>query len=105
MTETRDYRKSPGVYALAAVIAVAVGIYVAGVSDSPLTSDRLATRQDYIRLHYELGRAEVRAHAYWERNPDVQANAYFGEGGAQGIFGPWVHYERHGRAEGRKWGP
>ena len=96
--------QSPTVYALAAVLVVAVGIYALGASRSALTSDRLAAQQDYVRLHYEFGRAEVRAHAYWERNPDVRADAYFGEGGAEGIFGAWVHYERHGRAEGRRWG-
>lgn len=92
------------VFALAATFVVAVGLYGVGVSNSPLASDTLAKRQDYVRQHYELGRAEVRARAYWERYPDVRADAFFGEGGAQGIFGAWVHYDRHGRAEGRIWG-
>ncbi|MDA0786965.1 MAG: hypothetical protein O3B37_11820 [Proteobacteria bacterium] len=87
------------------IFAVAVGLYSFGASNSPLTSERLAVQQDFIRQHSELQRAEVRARAYWERNPDVRANAFFGEGGAQGIFGAWVHYDRHGRDEGRKWGP
>lgn len=101
---SKIFRQPTSVYALAAVFIVAVGVYGIGMSNSPLTSDRLAARQDHVRLHYELGRAEVRARAYWERNPDVRVDAFFGEGGAQGIFGAWVHYERHGRAEGREWG-
>ncbi|MBT4773699.1 MAG: hypothetical protein HOL07_09110 [Rhodospirillaceae bacterium] len=98
-------RQSTSVYALAAVFAVAFGVYGFGLSNSPLMSDRLAARQDHIRQHYDLWPAEVRASAYWERNPDVRADAFFGEGGAQGIFGAWVHYERHGIYEGRRWGP
>lgn len=101
---TRIFRQHPTVYGLAAVFAVAVGLYGLGASTSPLTSERLAARQDFIRQHTELRRAEVRARAYWERNPDVRADAFFGEDGAQGIFGAWVHYDRHGRTEGRKWG-
>tara|TARA_R110002110_G_scaffold376568_2_gene586627 strand:- start:140052 stop:140327 length:276 start_codon:yes stop_codon:yes gene_type:complete len=88
----------------AAAVAIAMGIFAIGMANSPLMSDRRAAQQDHVRQHYELGRAEVRARAYWERNPDVAADAFFGEGGGQGIFGAWVHYERHGRAEGRKWG-
>lgn len=102
---TRILRQPPAVYGLAIVFALAVGIYAAGAANSPLTSDRLAAQQEYAKIHIELGRAEVRARAYWERNPDVRADPYFGEGGAEGIFGAWVHYERHGRAEGRRWGP
>lgn len=102
---TEMFRRSPLVFVLTLVFAVSVGVYSLGASESPLTSDRLAVRQDYVRQHTELRRAEVRARAYWERNPDVRDNAFFGEGGAQGIFGAWVHYERHGLEEGRKWGP
>ena len=102
---SRKFPQPLAAIAFAAVFAVAFGLYGVGVSNSPLTSDSLAAQQDHIRQHYELGRAEVRARAYWERNPDVRDDAFFGEGGAQGIFGAWVHYERHGRAEGREWGP
>jgi hypothetical protein len=102
---TEMFRRSPLVFVLTLVFAASVGVYSLGASKSPLTPDRLAARQDYVRQHTELQRAEVRAHAYWERNPDVRANAFFGEGGAEGIFGALVHYERHGRIEGRKWGP
>lgn len=90
--------------ALALVFVVAFGVFGLGVSNSPLTSDRLAAQQEHVRQHTRLRRVELRAQAYWERNPDVRTDPFFGEGGAQGIFGAWVHYERHGRAEGRRWG-
>jgi hypothetical protein len=101
---TEKFRRNLIVYLPAIVFALSVGLYGVGASNSPLSSDRLAERQEYVRLHTNLRRAELRAQAYWARNPDVAENAFFGEGGGQGIFGAWVHYERHGIHEGREWG-
>tara|TARA_A100001037_G_scaffold190894_1_gene170814 strand:- start:70 stop:369 length:300 start_codon:yes stop_codon:yes gene_type:complete len=95
------FRTSPKVVLLAVLFAVAVGIYAYGAARSPLTSELLERQQKYVRLHTSLRRMELRARAYWDRNPDVWADPYFGESGAEGTFGAWVHYERHGRAEGR----
>lgn len=101
---TKTSRPVFQIFALAAVFAVMLGIYGYGASNSPLTSEALAERKAYVRQHVELRRAELRARAYWARNPDVRESVFFGENGVQGIFGAWVHYERHGRDEGRKWG-
>ena len=97
-------RPSPFTVALIVTFSVAIGIYGYGAANSPLAPEVLAAQKAYVRQHVELRRAEVRANAYWKRNPDVRDDAFFGEGGAQGVFGAWVHYERHGIHEGRKWG-
>jgi hypothetical protein len=86
-----------------AILAIALGIYVAGVAESPLLSSDIAERNHYIAEHSELDRAKRRARAYWADNPDVRENVFFGENGIQGVFGPRVHYDRHGKDEGRVW--
>lgn len=48
---------------------------------------------------------EKLAHAYWLRYPDVAANPLYGEKGRLGVLGAREHYMRHGRREGRVWGP
>lgn len=90
---------------LVALLVAANGLYWWGAAQAPLLSEKMAARQDFVTAHAYLGRAEVRAKAYWARYPDVARDAFFGTDGAQGIFGPFVHYERHGKEEGRKWGP
>lgn len=82
---------------------VALGLYAFGASRSSLLSEEVGERKSYIAQHTPLDRAERRAKAYWKRYPDVAADPFFGENGAQGIFGPLVHFERHGRSEGRLW--
>ena len=89
--------------ACAAILAMALGLYVGGASRSPLLATEIAERKHYIAEHSALSRAKRRARAYWDENPDVRDDVFFGENGAQGIFGARVHYDRHGRDEGRTW--
>lgn len=89
----------------AVLLIGANGLYWWSATRAPLLSEKMADRQNFVTAHAYLDRAEVRAKAYWARYPDVARDAFFGDDGAQGIFGPFVHYERHGEEEGRKWGP
>lgn len=91
--------------ALAVVLVAAHGLYWWSAVRAPILSEQMAARRDFVTAHGHLGRAEVRAKAYWARYPDVAEDPFFGENGAQGVFGAFVHYERHGQEEGRTWGP
>ena len=44
------------------------------------------------------------AEAYWRRYPDVGNDGYYGRQGPFGERGAAMHYEKHGRNEGRQWG-
>lgn len=96
--------------AASAAVAVAFGIYYLGAGHSPLIGGRDAAsqseflRQMAARSDIDLAEEERLARAYWARNPDVAADAYFGQHGRLGIFGARAHLERHGRREGRAWG-
>lgn len=46
---------------------------------------------------------QARARDYWQRNPDVAGDAYYGNDGPLGVLGARQHYEDHGRREGRQW--
>jgi hypothetical protein len=84
--------------------------YGYGAAHSPLLDRDLAERRAWLRLEAAEGGADAAAEAglaeaYWQRNPDVAADRYFGRGGVLGFFGPREHWKRHGRREGRAWGP
>lgn len=81
------------------------GLYAVEATRAPLLSQTMTDRQTFMAAHAHLGRAEARARGYWARYPDVARDTFFGEDGGQGVFGPFVHFERHGRSEGRLWGP
>ena len=67
---------------------------------------RLAYADHVIRTEKPADDLERRlAEIYWNRYPDVAQNAYFGRHGNLGIHGAREHYNRHGRHEGRIWGP
>lgn len=44
------------------------------------------------------------ADAYWRRNPGVAGHHRFGRQGELGVGGARLHYDLHGRFEGRRWG-
>ena len=94
----------------AAAMILALGVFYLGLERSPLLDSRGAGDQAEFRRRMaerpdiDLADEQRLARAYWARNPDVAADAYFGEHGRLGIFGARTHYERHGRGEGRAWG-
>ena len=97
-----DSLRLPAILGITAIV-VALGLYTVGAFQSSLLSEEIAERKAYIARHTPLDRAERRAKAYWKRYPDVAAHPFFGENGVQGIYGPLVHFDRHGRSEGRLW--
>lgn len=97
-------------YAGAALgLAIAYAVYGYGFSRSPGMNPDLRTQQELLARYAKSqgNPAEIRAlaEAYWQRNPDVAADSYFGRDGEMGVFGAREHYDRHGRKEGRLWGP
>lgn len=99
-----------GIAASGLVFAGCLLLYGIGFLGSPFANERSAVRQDVIvnharAAHVDLVREGVLARAYWERNPDVADDPFFGETGVLGVFGARTHYDRHGRKEGRTWGP
>ena len=89
-------------------LAIAFAIYGYGFSRSPAMNPNYRTQQEML-ASYAKGQgnaAEIRmlAEAYWQRNPDVAMDSYFGRDGKLGLFGAREHFDRHGRAEGRRWG-
>ncbi len=107
---TRAAIKEGGRRALIAAIGLAgFAIYFWGAVDSPLFDSRRGAEKAYvdraIRSHRTDPAAErALAEAYWTRNTDVAGDAYYGRNGKLGLAGARAHYERYGRAEGRKWG-
>lgn len=84
--------------------------YGYGAAHSPLFDSELAGRRAWLTHEAaqgdrDAGTEAVMAEEYWKRYPDVAADRYFGRNGVLGIFGPREHWQRHGRREGRIWGP
>ncbi len=93
----------------AAIFAASLVVFGFGIAWSPIFDDVLAQERVVINKHARRDRVNVErelslAEAYWQRNPDVAASEFFGTKGALGVFGAREHYDRHGRAEGRRWG-
>ena len=91
------------------VFAFSLMVFAAGMVHSPVIDDVLAQERVVLNKHarsdqVDLMRETRFAQAYWVRNPDVAAHAFFGAKGALGTFGAREHYDRHGRLEGRRWG-
>lgn len=91
------------------VFAVSLAVFTVGIVHSPVIDDVLAQERVVLNKHarsdqIDVIRENLFAQAYWERNPDVAANSFFGVNGALGSFGAREHYDRHGRLEGRRWG-
>ncbi len=97
---------------IALVAAVGIGgfaIYVWGAVDSPVLDSARAAEKSYIdrvlkARTIDPSAERALAEAYWNRNPDVAKDAYYGRSGKLGLSGARAHYERYGKAEGRKWG-
>lgn len=99
-----------GWLAAGALFAGALAIYAAGALRSPLLDHEEAARRSLVATlslqdTTDMVRETVLARAYWDRNPDVREHAFFGDDGPLGAFGAREHYDRHGRLEGRRWGP
>jgi hypothetical protein len=91
------------------VFAVSLAVFAVGIVRSPVIDDVLAQERVVLNKHargdqVDMIRETRFAQAYWSRNSDVAAHAFFGAKGALGIFGAREHYDRHGRLEGRHWG-
>ncbi len=108
MTKTRAM--APRI-AIAALLLAGFGSYAWGALHAPwMDSNRPAqlqlARQVIKEADQRNDMAERRlSEDYWTRYPDVAADAYFGRNGKLGIQGAHEHYQRHGRHEGRVWGP
>lgn len=92
------------------LFVAALIVFVLGLNDSALVDSRQANQQMIINSYarsesIDQVREKVLAEAYWRRNPDVAANPFFGTAGPLGVFGAREHFNRHGRVEGRGWGP
>lgn len=96
-------------YALAILgMTAAFAVYGYGFYNSPVMNPDFRAQQDVL-AHYAKSQGNqeavrMLAEAYWQRNPDVAADSYFGRNGKMGTFGAREHYDRHGRKEGRRWG-
>ncbi|MBI1209527.1 MAG: hypothetical protein GC191_19870 [Azospirillum sp.] len=90
-------------------VAAAFGLYAQGFVNSVAGDGAARDRQLYLRQvmalrSLDLAGERALAEAYWSRNPDVAADAVFGEHGRMGLFGARQHYQLHGHREGRRWG-
>lgn len=95
-------------FILVVVLAAALIAGALAIKQWALQSDRRAQQEEILvdrasMSPAELAKEEALAEAYWRRYPDVAADDFFGRDGNLGVHGPRVHYERHGRAEGREW--
>lgn len=95
---------------LGLLLLAVIGLGIAGWlgRHSALLHPELAARKAHYEQLSSEGRIDAQreaslAGAYWRRYPDVAQNPYFGEGGLLGVFGAREHFERAGRAEGRRW--
>ena len=87
----------------------ALAAYGLGAMHSPLANGGEAERAAMLRAvakgaEIDMVAEEALARAYWSRNPDVAADAMYGERGRLGVLGAREHFLRHGRNEGRPWG-
>ena len=95
------------VWAGFALFAASLAIYAFGATRLPQADART---DDMLRVlaraaDIDTAAEEKLARAYWDRYPDVAKSDVYGVGGRLGILGAREHYMRHGRREGRVWGP
>jgi len=92
------------------VVVVTIILWLHGFSQSLFVE----TTIDQTRFHktpetaVEPGtrhRDELLAEAYWTRYPDIRTDPHYGERGRAGIRGPYEHFRRFGRKEGRIFAP
>lgn len=91
---------------LAAFAAILAGlaVYWDGASNQAERERRIWLVDQMRGVLREPGQEARLAEAYWNRYPDVAANAIFGRNSRLGIGGAREHYNLHGRKEGRVWG-
>ncbi len=109
MSGPRAQRPWGRIAAMTAVAAAGFALYFWGATNSPVLNSTLAAQKAFvagvIRSNVtDPAREKALADAYLNRNPDVAQDAYFGRHGKLGLAGARAHYERYGKAEGRKWG-
>ncbi len=95
---------------LITVFLVSVGLWLAGLHQSPLFHPTLPKEEQYVRQYLDYHSPErlqerLLADAYWRRYPDIGADPYFGTNGTLGVAGAREHYRSYGRSEGRLFAP
>lgn len=93
-----------------AAFLIAAILWIEGLSRSPLLDPRLETERRFLKNYVEANTPDaaqerILAESYWRRYRDVREDAYWGENGPMGIWGPRDHYRQHGRREGRIFRP
>lgn len=101
---TRWPNRTGAVIFIASLVAFGIGFVRSPVIDDVYAQERVVLNKHARRAHVDVVRERALAQAYWQRNPDVARDGFFGVDGALGTFGAREHYDRHGRLEGRRWG-
>jgi len=92
------------------IVAVTIILWLHGFSQSLFVQ----TATDRTRLHATPETAEepgahrmneLLAEAYWTRYPDIRTDPRYGEKSRPGVRGPYEHFRRFGRKEGRIFAP
>ncbi len=92
------------------VLAASLILWLHGLMTSPLVNPQMREEQRYIEHLLQENRPDLEAErllarAYWQRYADIRVDAFYGEQGPNGLFGARLHYEQHGRGEGRIFAP
>ncbi len=111
--EISRWRRAAGVvrfFVCVAAVLVATLLWIEGLMDSPLLDSRQQTERtfvnNYVRANTpDAAQERILAESYWRRYRDVREDAYWGEHGPMGIWGPRDHYRQHGKREGRIFRP
>lgn len=91
-----------------AVVALSFGIFAIESVQSSIFNPRIRAEQTFVQAYLKDNAPDAElerelAEAYWTRYPHIRADDVFGPDG-MGIAGARVHYDRHGRFEGLRWG-
>lgn len=89
-----------------AVLATSLALWLHGLMSSPLIHPQMREERRYIQHFLQENRPDLDveralAQAYWQRYADIRSDEFYGEQGPNGLFGARLHYEQHGRVEGR----
>lgn len=92
------------------VLAASLVLWLHGLMTSPLVNPQMREEQRYIEHFLQENRPDLEAErslarAYWQRYADIKVDAFYGEQGPGGLFGARLHFEQHGRGEGRIFAP
>lgn len=110
MTGGWKWTKIVRVLLCTAAVLIATVLWVEGLYHSPLIAPRRQTDRTSVSNHArattpDAAQERLLAESYWRRYRDVRDDAYWGEKGPMGIWGPRDHYRQHGRREGRIFRP